>query len=298
MRVLSSFLLLATVPYALAVKREDFKTCDQAAFCRRGRAIRERAGENPDWKSPYSVVPSSLTISPDQAALTAAVKSSLYPEIKFGLDVRVHKDGVVRVRMDEVDGKGRRYDETASWALIAPPEISQDIQWVVGKSDVSATYGSKTDKTTVSVTFDPLVVTLSRNGRAEIVLNGLGLLHMEHFRTKEEPQPTPEVTEEGLEADSAQTVLATPEKTNPNAWFEGDTEDGCWEETWKTWTDAKPKGALHGVLWSRCRLTQHYCRPSVSVDRHQLPQPRSCIRHSTARHSSLSAHDLRRRLLL
>jgi len=29
---------------------------------------------------------------------------------------------------------------------------------------------------------------------------------------------------------------------NPRAWFEGETEDGYWEETWKSWTDSKPKG--------------------------------------------------------
>jgi mannosyl-oligosaccharide alpha-1,3-glucosidase len=244
MRALGALLLLAVIPYATAVKLEDFKTCEQAAFCRRGRALRDRAGENPDWRSPYSVIPSSLAISSNQASLTASVKSSLYPEIKFGLDVHVHKDGVVRVRMDEVDGKGKRYDETAPWALMAPPEISQDIRWVVGKSNVKATIGPKTDRSEVSVSFDPLVVTLSRNGREEVVLNSLGLLHMEHFRTKEEPEPTPEVTEEGLESEDTQMVMEVPEVVNPRAWFEGDTEDGYWEETWKSWTDSKPKGAL------------------------------------------------------
>lgn len=232
-------LLLAAVPVALAVKVEDFKTCSQAAFCRRGRAIAERAGQNPDWKSPYSVDPSSITISSDQGAFTAAVKSSLYPEIKFGLDVRVHKDGVVRVRMDEVDGKGRRYNEAASWALLAEPETSKEIQWTVGKKDVKAAIGPKQDKVEVTVSFDPLVVRLYRNGREEVVLNGLGLLHMEHFRQTEEPKEEPEVVEDAG-AEGAQTVMEVP---NPRAWFEGDTEDGYWEETWKSWTDSKPKGA-------------------------------------------------------
>lgn len=243
MRALSSLLLLATVPFILAVKVEDFKTCSQAAFCRRGKAITDRAGQNPDWKSPYSIDPSSLAISSDQASFAAAVKSSLYPEIKFGLDVRVHKDGVVRVRMDEVNGKGKRYDETASWALIAEPEISKSIHWTVGKKEIKATYGPKSDKVDVEITFDPLVVTLSRNGCSEIILNGLGLLHMEHFRAKEEPKPTPEAVDG---AEGAQTVMEIP---NPRAWFEGEEEDGYWEETWKSWTDSKPKGAFAFVLW-------------------------------------------------
>lgn len=242
MRVLSSLLLLAALPAAFAVKLEDFKTCSQAAFCRRGRAIADRAGQNPDWKSPYSVDPNTITIAPGEASFTAAVKSSLYPDIQFGLDVRVHKDGVVRVRMDEVNGKGRRYNEAASWALLEEPAISQEVQWTVGKKDVKAVIGPKKDKLEVSVTFDPLVVTLSRNGREEVVLNSLGLLHMEHFRTKEEPKPAPEATVEGGgESEGAQTVMEVP--TNPRAWFEGEEEDGYWEETWRSWTDSKPKGA-------------------------------------------------------
>lgn len=237
MRALSSLLVLAALPAVLAVKREDFKTCSQAAFCRRGRALAERAGQNPDWKSPYSVDPASISIASDQSTLTASVASSLYPEIKFGLDVRVHKDGVVRVRMDEVDGKGRRYNEAASWALLAEPETSKDIHWTVGKKDVKATIGPKKDKLEVFVSFDPLVVKLYRDGREEVALNGLGLLHMEHFRTKEEPKPA---VEGGTEAEGAQTVMKVP---NPRAWFEGEEEDGYWEETWKSWTDSKPKGA-------------------------------------------------------
>ena len=142
MRAISSLLLLALLPCALAFKSEDFKTCSQEGFCRRGRALQERAGQDPNWKSPYSVTPDTIAIAPDQATFTARVKSSLYPDVKFGLDVRVHQDGVVRVRMDEVDGLGKRYDEAASWALIAEPQISRDIRWTVSKGDVRAVYGA------------------------------------------------------------------------------------------------------------------------------------------------------------
>lgn len=230
-------LLLAALPAVLAVKTEDFKTCSQDGFCRRGRALAERAGQNPDWKSPYTVDASSVAISSDQAAFTAAVKSSLYPEIKFGLDVRVHEDGVVRVRMDEVGGLKKRYDEAASWALIAEPKTSHSIQWTVGKADIKAAVNSK-EKVEVVVSFEPLKVTLYRGGKEQVVLNGLGLLHMEHFRTKDAPKPA--ATAEG----DAQTVLQSP---NPRAWFEGDSEDSYWEETWKSWTDSKPKGMC---LWT------------------------------------------------
>lgn len=121
--------ILVALPVTRAVKSHDFKTCSQAGFCRRGRALAARARENPSWKSPYTVDPETVVISPTEAAFTAGIRSAIYPEVNFSLDVRVHNDGVVRVRMDEVGGLRKRYDEAASWALIAVPEVSQDIQW-------------------------------------------------------------------------------------------------------------------------------------------------------------------------
>ncbi|KAJ7935332.1 glycoside hydrolase family 31 protein [Mycena leptocephala] len=233
--------LLITVPDALAVKSHDFKTCSQAGFCRRGRALSARAVEAKSaWKSPYSVDVPSIAITPNKAVFTANVKSSLYPDIKFGLELRVHDDGVVRVRMDEVNGLRKRYDEAASWALISEPTVSQDITWTAGKKDIRAKYGNNE----VVVVFTPLKISLLRGGKEQIVLNGQGLLHMEHFRTKKvEETKTEEAApeaEEGVE-DAAQVVVKA-EEVNPRAWFEGDTEDDWWDERFSTWTDTKPKG--------------------------------------------------------
>ncbi|KAF8911595.1 glycoside hydrolase family 31 protein [Gymnopilus junonius] len=233
-------LLLATESWAF--KAHDFKTCEQSGFCRRGRALSARAKEaKSSWISPYSVDPSSVHISHDQAVFTAAVKSLLYPEINFGLEVRIQDDGVARVRLDEIGGLRKRYDETASWSLIAEPTISKTIKWTTSKKDVRATYGEKKD-TEVVVSYEPLRVTLLRGGKEQVVLNGQGLLHMEHFRNKVEPatpteEPAP-VAEEGTEGEG-QAVLKAE---NPRAWFEGDSEDGYWEESFGSHTDSKPKG--------------------------------------------------------
>ena len=234
MRAVGSLLLLALVPATLAVKSQDFKTCSQAAFCRRGRALSARAQESQSWKSPYSVDASSVAVSPERASFTAAVRSSLYPDVKFSLDVRVHDDGVVRVRMDEVDGLKKRYDEAASWALIAEPTISHDVKWAVGPKHVRATYGAKKDIEVV-VSYEPLTVTLHRNGHAQVVLNGRGLLHMEHFRSKASSEETAPVD---APTDDSQVVM----QVNNRAWFEGEEEDGFWDEKFGSWTDSKPKG--------------------------------------------------------
>ena len=238
--MLPRLLLFVLLPVVLAVKTGDWKTCSTSGFCRRGRALSARAKENPSWKSPYSVDASSVAVASNQASFTAGVKSSLYPTIKFSLDVRVHKDGVLRVRMDEVEGLRQRYNGAADWALHAEPEISQDIQWTISNKDARAVYGEKNDVEVV-VSFEPLKIVLLRNRKEQVVLNGQGLLHLEHFRTKgvtEELKPE-DVPEEGLDIeDGAQQVL----KPKTTTWFEGETEDAYWEETFSSWTDSKPKG--------------------------------------------------------
>ena len=299
MRALSSLLVLAAVPAALAVKSHDFKTCSQAGFCRRGRALSARAAENPAWRSPYVLDASTVTLSPDQASFTAAVTSAVYPDVKFGLEVLIHEDGVVRVRMDEVGGLRQRYNEAASWALLEEPKVSSAIQWTVAKNGVRAVYGPKKD-IQVDVVYEPLKVTMTRNGKEQVVLNGRGLLHMEHFRTKEsvaqskEGLPTPE---EGLETDdSAQVVVGAHPRTT---WFEGEEEDGWWEESFNSFNDPKPRGRSTRHLNSACACSKQFNRTGVSVARYRLPQPRSRLRNSSACNPAVPPHhNWRGRILL
>jgi mannosyl-oligosaccharide alpha-1,3-glucosidase len=226
---------LLLTPLVLSVKEKDFKTCSQSGFCRRGRALAERANlAGTSWVSPYSIDDSSIAVSNDKASALASVKSSLYPDVNFSLEVRVHDDGVVRVRMDEVDGLRKRYDEAAGWALISEPVISQSIQWVKGKKELKAVYGEKKDKVEVIVQYEPFKVVMLRAGKEQVVLNGQGLLHMEHFRTKNNNK---------VEEDEEQVVLG--EVKSSRAWFEGEEEDAHWDEKFGTWTDTKPKGTFY-----------------------------------------------------
>ncbi|KAJ7840526.1 glycosyl hydrolases family 31-domain-containing protein [Mycena olivaceomarginata] len=126
----------------------------------------------------------------------------------------------------------KRYDEAASWALIEP-KISQDITWTAGKKDIRAKYGNNE----VVVAFEPLTVSLLRGGKPQVVLNGRGLLHMEHFRNKkveetktEETAPAPEEVAENAAEQVVFQAEAEPE-LNPRAWFEGKTQDDWWEES-------------------------------------------------------------------
>jgi alpha 1,3-glucosidase len=146
----------------------------------------------------------------------------------------IHEEGIVRVRMDEEDGLRKRYNEAAQWALIGEPLLNEDVIWKMDGGKAKAVYGPKKDMVLV-VDFNPLKITLFRGGVEQVVLNGRGLLHMEHFRTKEDPKPAEHIEGEG------QSVL----QVNPAAWFEGDTQDAFWDETFSSWTDTKPKGTFH-----------------------------------------------------
>ena len=251
--------LLLLTAEVLAVKHHDFKTCSQAGFCRRGRALASRAKEaSSTWKSPYSIDAQSIAISSDKSSFTATVHSSIYPNIAFKLDVRAHDDGVFRVRMNEVDGLRKRYDEAAKWALVEEPKLSKTIAWTQTKKEMKAIHG----KVELKVTYNPLRITMLRDGKEEVVLNGRGLLHMEHFRLKDEPATTVDAPQ----AQDEQVVMDAPSEPQPpspklSAWFEGEGEDDWWEERFGSWTDSKPKGKhasfeiCHILTYPRTRIS-------------------------------------------
>ncbi|KAF8435139.1 alpha-glucosidase [Boletus edulis BED1] len=235
MRSLSLLIALLVSTSTLAFKRDSFKTCDQSGFCRRGRTLSTRAeAASESWQSPYYIDPSSILRDPTDAFFTATVKSTIYPHIRFTLEVRAHEDGVIRVQMDEVARLRRHYNEAASWALVRDPPLSTSARtrWLVGEKEMRTRYGSQGTTFEVVVQYNPLKVTTYLNGEEQVVLNGRGLLHMEHFRTKD----TQPAQVEGAEAQQV------PLQVNGAAWFEGEEQDAWWEETWLTWTDSKPKG--------------------------------------------------------
>ncbi|KAG8935147.1 hypothetical protein FRC02_008498 [Tulasnella sp. 418] len=239
---LGALVLLGSVVIpTLAVKHSDFKTCSNAAFCRRGRALAKRASESSSWHSPYSVDSSHIVYSASKSSFVVPLKSEIYPGIKFELEVRIHDDGVVRVRVDEVDGLRKRYDEAASWALTKEPVLASagSVKWTEGKKDIRGLYNG----VEVRVSYAPFKVSLYQEGREEIVLNGEGFFHVEHFRQKEGPAPATESqTVEGAEATEQAVIQEAKPTIRASAWFEGEEEDGYWEESFLSWTDSKPKG--------------------------------------------------------
>ena len=248
--VVGPFFLPPTRADMSAVER-GHKGWDESAFCRRGRALADRAAKHiksgGQWQSPYSLDASTIVVENGGSRFTGRVRSSLYPDIKFELDVRVHEDGVIRVRMDEKEGLRNRYDEAASWALLGEPVLSASLKWSLGQKEAKVVYGEK-DQVEVTVEFEPLVVRMKRSGKDQVVLNGQGLLHMEHSRDEVKGM-IGKVGEIFVVKSDVKEDLPLSQRS----WFEGDTEDGFWEESWVLGADTKPKGDL-GDRGSVCRV--------------------------------------------
>lgn len=231
--------LLAITASTDAVKSADFKKCKDSGFCRRGRALADRASEAKHWTSPYSLDRADISFT-STSSFSAALKSALYPHIKFQLDVRINEDGVVRVTVDEKDGLKQRYNEAASWALIREPVGARPgfVDWKTHKSSIAGIFGTKE----IVIDFNPFRIALKNDGHEDVVLNGEGLFHMEHFRLKNPPSHVDAAEPPIPEPEEGDQAVIAEKPTRHSAWFEGQDEDDYWEERFGSFTDSKPKG--------------------------------------------------------
>ncbi|KAK4704738.1 hypothetical protein P7C70_g1477, partial [Phenoliferia sp. Uapishka_3] len=230
--------LILIVEPVSAVKRGDFKTCDQSGFCKRNRALADRASEaKSTWTSPYAIDNPSFA----KGTFTAGVANALFPDIHFRLELRFHQDGVARVIMDEVGGLRQRYNEAAAWAIQTTPVLSVDdgeFKVEIGKDASSINYtGGKHE---VRIEHQPVKVTFFRDGEPHIVLNERGLLNMEHFRVKTIPKEGDEELVIQDEQHPGESTIIVKEEAYPG--FLPTSEDGMWEETFNGKLDTKPKG--------------------------------------------------------
>lgn len=99
---------------------------------------------------------------------------------------------------------------------------------------------------TLTLSHMPVKAVFSRSGVPQVVLNGRGLLHMEHYRAKPDPFPTPKDEEKATlffqsKKRSFESVGYNAIESNHWAGFE-DEDEGEWEESFGGKQDTKPKG--------------------------------------------------------
>ncbi|KAM0791314.1 hypothetical protein ACM66B_005786 [Microbotryomycetes sp. NB124-2] len=221
--------------FVVAVKRHDFKTCQQSGFCRRNRALADRSNEHKHWTSPYSLERPQYS----GGKLTARVSNALYPSINFKLDVVIHNDGVARVLIDEVDGLRQRYNEAGKWAIQVEPTLARDgdVHLTTSKDETALTYYHGKHKLVIQ--HSPILLTFYRDEQPHVVLNDKGLFNMEHFRVKQLGNESAEVVVQDKEHPDEQKVIVK-EEAFPG--FLPKDDDGMWEESFGGNTDSKPKG--------------------------------------------------------
>lgn len=238
MRTTTVLYALALLTPALGVKRGDFKTCDESGFCKRIRALADRATEHgASWKSPYGLERPTFS----DGTLRAGVSNTLFPNIHFSLEVRFQEDGVARILMDEVDGLRQRYNETGMWAVQTEPKLEQrDSAFVL---DLNADHSSvlyANGRHELRIQHRPILLTFLRDGQPHIVLNEKGLFNMEHFRLKSLGGEPEEVVVQD-EEHPGESLKIIKEEAFPG--FLPTDEDGMWEESFSGKADSKPKGS-------------------------------------------------------
>ncbi|PIA14901.1 neutral alpha-glucosidase AB [Coemansia reversa NRRL 1564] len=198
--------LLAQV--AQAVKREDFKTCDQASFCRRHRQLSAHT------LSRYSAIEGSVRL--EQHTLSALVEHS-DDNVPLRIDINFLSSGTIRVRGQEDAPLVPRFDDTQRYVLrnegsrlpyAAPHELQLTSETADGQRVHTVSYTNSSLDISVRMTEQPWTLTYLREGRPTMQLNTKGLFKFEHLRGKSD----------------------------------GDNVDDEWEETFRTWTDTKPRG--------------------------------------------------------
>lgn len=153
-----------------SVDRHKFKTCHQASFCRRARAVEP-------GNSPYSVDMSTVTTS---STMVEAVLININNNIQFRLEIFGLKDQSFRFRLREAFPLAPRFEVPE--VLVGDPE--QEELSVEDKTDSGFTVVMGVHK--VSVVAKPFKMDFYSDGALVMSANARGLLKFEQYRQKKE----------------------------------------------------------------------------------------------------------------
>lgn len=213
----------------MAVKHENFKTCEQSGFCKRNRAYADNASaQGSSWSSPYELDPATIHFKDGQLTGVLVKTIAETEKVQLPLTLSFLESGAVRLLVDEERRlKGdieirhgskvnkKRYDEAEKWVIVGGLDASKsatlDAQSETGFTKVL--YGPE-DKFEAIIRHAPFEVEFQRDGQTHVQLNHQGFLNMEHWRPKvEDKEGEPE-----------------------------EDESTWWEESFGGNTDSKPRG--------------------------------------------------------
>ncbi len=220
----------------MAVKHENFKTCQQSGFCKRNRLYADAAAAvGPQrWVVPYSLSPESIKFEQGQlhgTVLKAVDQSGT--TARLPLTVSFLQSGTARVTVDEEkrqngdielrhNSKARkeRYNEAANLVTVGGLELNEDAELVETTEEMTVVkYGPNKEFEAV-IHHNPFRLDFKRDGHLEIKFNDRGLLNVDQWRAK-------------IEHEKMEGEEATANKEDDSTW---------WEESFGGNTDTKPRG--------------------------------------------------------
>ena len=218
-----------------AVKHHDFKTCEQAGFCKRQQAYADAATSlGSSWVSPYILSWDSIAFKDGRLVGTILKLARDGGTIRLPLEVTFLASGVARVTVDEErrqkgeielrhksKARKQRYNEAGQWALVGGLDVSKTAVKEDEKDRVTRVRYGPSNSYVAVISHDPFRIEFVRDGETHVAVNGRGFFNIEHWRPKVEKKPE------------------TGDSNGGNA-----TEDDStwWEETFGGNTDSKPKG--------------------------------------------------------
>lgn len=102
---------------------------------------------------------------------------------QFSLQITAHKDGIVRVLIDEPGVQ--RYKITD---LVMPQVDGLKTDWQSSKDTQRLTLTS--GSTSITLSFQPFKLAVSQNDKPTLLINGRGMFNYEHRRAKDEVRAT------------------------------------------------------------------------------------------------------------
>ncbi|KAG5418654.1 ROT2 [Candida metapsilosis] len=183
-----AIVIFVLVSSCFAVKDYLFKSCEQNGFCHRNRHYANEVTSDPDFKSPYNILPESVSID-DSVIKGTVVKESphISSHVEFPFEMNVLGNSF-HFKLDENRKPNqklvnyKRYNETSKWAFTDGAELNKDVKFSKGKESIDVSYGSNK----VSIEFNPVKITFFHKGEKVLVVNDKQFLNIEHQRSEQD----------------------------------------------------------------------------------------------------------------
>ncbi|KAJ3415861.1 hypothetical protein HDV05_003925 [Chytridiales sp. JEL 0842] len=238
--VIAAFLLFLCPSPIVMVKKEDFKRCDQSAFCVRQRAFAKLADKTSSHQSTYVLDPATASYNEDKGSFSGIVTDESTSTL-FQVELQVLKANTVRLRMFQKDPIRKPFEIPPGMALVESAAAMYSPLSNYSVSDNKISFQSDEGQTTVAVQLRPFQVDVFGKGSLssgvpDVSFNEKGYLNYERQRKKEDEPAEPE---------EPPAVEGAPEPTEEEKeikQLQKDLKKDKWEESFNGKQDSKPHG--------------------------------------------------------